>query len=107
MDQAFSIPQPFLTILFRAIFATAYYGLFRVGELTLSQHVAKAKDVHVGDNKNKLMIVLHSSKTHSEGDKPQIIKIRSTDNCHQKNDAIFCPFKLIQIYPSAIKICER
>ena len=64
----------------------------------LSQHVAKAKDIHVGDNKNKLMIVLHSSKMHSEGDKPQIIKIRSTVDCRQKNDAIFCLFILIQQY---------
>ena len=43
--------QPYLTILYQAMFITAYYGLFRVGEITMSQHVIKAKDVHIGVNK--------------------------------------------------------
>ena len=62
-------------ILYRAIFLTAYYGLFRIGELTDSAHAVKAEDVHVGVNKDKPMFVLHTSKTHNRGSKPQIIKI--------------------------------
>ena len=50
-----------------ALFATAYYGLFRVGEITDSQHAVKACDVHIGVNKRKLLFILRTSKTHTEG----------------------------------------
>ena len=58
-----------------------YFGMFRIGEMTESQHVVKAKDVHIGINKDKLMFVLHSSKMHGKGTKPQIVKI----NCFGAN----------------------
>ena len=69
----------------------------RVGELTLSEHVVKACNVHVGENKNKILLMLSSSKTHSKGSKPQRIKIISglpegTEKCIHRN---FCPFKLL------------
>ena len=70
--------QPYLDILYRAIFITAYYGLFRVGELALGPHTILAKDVHIGQNKDKILFVLHSSKTHGKGDKPQMVKIEAT-----------------------------
>ena len=57
------------------MFSTAYFGLLRVGEITLSEHIIKAVDVHIGTNKKKMMFILHSSKTHSKGVKPQTIKI--------------------------------
>ena len=38
--------QPFLLTLYSALFTTMYFGLFRIGEVTLSQHVVKAVDVH-------------------------------------------------------------
>ena len=75
LDRRFRSPQPYLRILYKALLATTYFGLFRVGEVTLSKHVIKAVDVHVGINKNKLLFMLHSSKTHNHGMKPQIIKI--------------------------------
>ena len=55
--------QIYLTYLYRAMLVTAYYGLFRIGEVSESEHVIKAKDVHIGRNKNKLMFILHTSKT--------------------------------------------
>ena len=55
--------QPYLLLLYRAIFTTAYYGLFRIGELTYSEHTVKACDMQVGTNKEKLMFILRSSKT--------------------------------------------
>ena len=70
--------QPYLQVLYKAMFSTAYFGLFRIGEITQSPHVLKAIDVHTGVNK-KMMFVLHSSKTHNKGMKPQIIKITSTE----------------------------
>ena len=64
--------QPYLSWLYQVIFITGYYGLFRVSELmkTLSGHQVRAKDVHIGKNKNKLLFVLHTSKMHTKGMKP-------------------------------------
>ena len=67
--------QPFLEALYKALFSTAYFGLFRVGELTSGSHPILAKDVHIGINKNKMLFVLHSSKTHGKDSKPQIVMI--------------------------------
>ena len=97
--------QPYLVKLYQAMLVTAYYGLFRIGEITSSQHVIKAIDVHVGDNKDKLMFVLHSSKTHCQGDKPQIIKItgKSCENSMlgpPNWTKTFCPFNLLRLYVS-------
>ena len=41
----------YLKILYKALFAIAYYGLIRISEVTLSEHVVKAKDVHPALNK--------------------------------------------------------
>ena len=45
--------QFYLQILHKTIFIIAYYGLFRIGELTLSEHVVKAAHVSIGKNKDK------------------------------------------------------
>ena len=50
--------QPYLSVLYRAIMSTAYFGMFRIGELTSGNHPVLAQDVHVGDNKNKMLFVL-------------------------------------------------
>ena len=57
--------QPYLRSLYQALFSTAYFGLFRIGEITQSPHVIKACDVHLAKNKKKVMFVLRSSKTHT------------------------------------------
>ena len=103
--------QPYLETLYKSMFAAAYYGLFRIGEITLSDHVIKATDVHVGLNKKSLMFILHSSKTHTPGQKPQIIKISAQTTKHripnsslkysgadQKEQNKICPFQLLQNY---------
>ena len=56
--------QPYQMALYMALFSTAYFGLFRVGELTASEHVVKAVNVRIGQNKNKILFILDSSKTH-------------------------------------------
>ena len=97
-------PQPYLCTMFRALFSMAYFGLFRIGELTLSPHVIKARDIHIGVNKKKLLFVLHSSKTHNKSSKPQIIKIDSIKkydvNCTNISVMQNCPFQLLQEYIS-------
>ena len=68
-------PQPYLTVLYQAIFCLAYYGMLRVGELSLGSHTIKACNIHVGNNKDKILIVLYSSKTHGVESRPQKVKI--------------------------------
>ena len=70
--------QQYLNKLYKAVFSAAYYGLLRIGELTFSQHCLLARNVHIGKNKEKLLFIFNSSKTHSKGQKPQLIKIAST-----------------------------
>ena len=87
--------------MYKAMFVTAYFRLFRVGEIAESQHVVKVKDVHIGQNKRKLMFLLHSSKTHNKGSKPQIIKINRMSNeasTMVKRQSKYCPFNLLQEY---------
>ena len=50
--------QPYLAIMYKALYATAYYGLFRASEVTTGAHPIQARDVHIGENKNKMMFVL-------------------------------------------------
>ena len=92
-------PQPYLHQMYSAFFMTAYFGLFRIGELTSSQHVLKARDVFIATNKLKLMFVLYTSKTHSLGDKPQIIKISATRAKHFVDPIqAICPFTSLRNY---------
>ena len=67
--------QMYLKKMYLAVFCLAYYGLMRIGKLTDGNHPLKAKNVHIGMNKNKILLILYSSKTHSKADYPQEIKI--------------------------------
>ena len=97
--------------MYKALFAISFYGLLRIGEVTYSTHVIKAKNVHMAINKEKLLLILYLSKTHDEGVRPQKIKIVSN---RKNNDFLkkvklthsyFCPFILINNYIAA-RGCE-
>ena len=92
--------QYYLEWLYKAIFIISYYGMMRVGEITLSPHVFKAKHVHLATNKDKLLLVLYTSKTHDLRHRPQKIKI--TSNRMEKSGSYvhrhFCPFKVLRKY---------
>ena len=99
--------QPYLAVMYKALFSTMYFGLFIIGELTSGSHPVTAKDIHIAENKNKMMFILHTSKTHWKDKKLQIIKINSnvyTPTGHRSlslNKAIinkYCPFKLLRSY---------
>ena len=95
--------QVYLATLYKAIFSTAYYGLFRIGELASGTHPILACDVHIGTNKDKLLFVLRSSKTHWKDQKPQTVKINSSRINFKKNAAELprphhCPFNLLRDY---------
>ena len=85
--------QPYLEILYKAMLILGYYGLLRIGELAKSNHILKAKDIHVGINKQKILILLHTSKMHNTGSKPQEIKITSLNAGTKKRH--FCPFQIM------------
>ena len=71
--------QPYLLVMYQALLELSYYGLMWVGELAvnLSGHTVKAADVHMATNKDKLLLMLYTSKPHSVAAKPQKIKIVS------------------------------
>ena len=91
--------QPYLDILYRAMFVTAYYGLFRIREIATGDYPILARDVLIGKNKSKILLTLHSSKMHGFGDKPQKIKISAVDNIdNNENQRHYCPFQIISTY---------
>ena len=45
--------QFYLELLYKTLFALCYYGLMRIGEVSASPHVLKAKNVHLATNKDK------------------------------------------------------
>ena len=99
--------QPYLKLLYRAVFSLAYYGMFRAGEIGLSDHTIKASNVHMGENKNKILVVLHSSKTHGAESRPQQVKITEkysndylTSVQRYRVHRHFCPFTMLQDYLS-------
>ena len=114
VDKYYDSPQPYLSVLYKAMLATNYFGLFRIGEITNSPHAVKAKDVYSGTNKDKMLFVLHSSKTHRKDSRPQTIKIsaekieKTLENCEVQETALsFCPFDLLSQYTVTRKQYRR
>ena len=89
--------QVYLCTMYKALFSLAYYGLMRIGELAESKHAVKAANILVGNNKNKILIILYSSKMHRKESAPQQIKISATESTGKKCRN-FCPFTLINDY---------
>lgn len=85
--------QNYLRITLKAMFSMAYFGLLRVGELTNSPHQIKAENVHWTKNRTKLVVLLESSKTHTNTQKPQRVTIPGNEALKQ-----FCPVKLLSQY---------
>ena len=88
--------------MYSALFALGYYGLFRIGELCMTDtdnHTIKAHDIHIGTNKDKILVVLHSSKMHGRESRLQKVKIMSNRTVmSNKYHRYFCPFTLVQRY---------
>ena len=98
LDLIFGIrdQQLYLRALYKALFMSAYYGLLRVGEMMSGMHPVRAKDVKIADNKNKVLFVLRTSKTHWTDSKPQLIKISGSGSRLQE----YCPFNLLRNFLS-------
>ena len=50
--------------MYHDIFLLGYYGLMRIGELTSGSHPLRTEDINITVNKNKMLLVLYTSKTH-------------------------------------------
>ena len=90
--------QYYLEIMYKAFFMLLFYGMMRIGELAAGNHTLMAKDIHLAEGKQKMKIVLHSSKTHGKNVRPQIIKIQG--NVHlsierNSNQRCYCPYACI------------
>ena len=97
--------QPYLEKLYKTIFMFMYYGMLRVGEVAKAKggHTLKAMDVHTGTNKNKILLVLYTSKTHGLESRPQQIRISPTANTFNilSKKKHFCPFDTTSDYLEA------
>ena len=102
LDIHFSkLNQPYLLCLYQTILITMSYGLFRISEVatTESMHVIKVSDVKIGDNKNKVLFILCSSKTLDKHTRPQFIKISAREvnsMARSTRDNVYCPFNLLE-----------
>ena len=100
IERKYRLSQPYLELLYKNIFLWAYYGLMRIGELTTGTHPLKAKDIHSANNKDKLLLILYSSKTHGKESRPQTIKIEANplSDITKTIRRHFCPFKVGREY---------
>ena len=97
--------DPYLILLYRTIFAVAYYGMLRMSEVTMDtasehvmDHALKAANVFIADNKPKIQLILYSSKTHGKESRLQIIKIVSNAVQECKRPRHFCLIQLMRVY---------
>ena len=95
--------QPYLHCMYKTLFTTAYFGLFRIGELATGSHPVMVQDVFIANNKKKFKFILRTSKTHGLYSKPQSVKISSTSLQNYTKDntcdiEMDCPYKLLNDY---------
>ena len=96
----------YLEMLYKTIFLVSYYGLLRISEISSINssktlgHCIKACDVHIGQNKPKMLLILYSSKMHGRESKPQKVKIQAVDEKHYGKSVKrhFCPFQYLRSY---------
>ena len=100
--------QPYLSIMYQAAFAAAYYGMLRISEISSGEHPIKAVDVHIANNKKKMLFVLRSSKTHGRDVKPQTVKICGGNNGYRiTKNRKYCPFEILQEYVKNRPTCRN
>ena len=87
--------QHYLTLLYKAVWVLAYYGMLRISEIATGEHPILASDVHISENKRKILFILRTSKTHWTDVKPQRVKITGANS---KELERHCPFFIINQY---------
>ena len=91
------------------MFIAAYYGMLRISEIASGPHCIKATDVHIGENKLKILFVLRSSKTHGKDSKPQLVKITGgqSDLYRTYKQRNYCPFSILRNYSAIRPSCHN
>ena len=87
--------QPFINLLYKTMFAVAYFGLLRIGEIAAGSHSIKACNVHQSANRKTILFILYSSKTHGKERPPQKITLVSKMSDELSD---FCPVSLMVNY---------
>ncbi len=67
-------------LLYSAVICTAYYGLFRIGEVIDSQHAMRLENMQINPRTLGVKIKVTSSKTMRPGDLPWTVKINKDDS---------------------------
>ena len=67
--------------------------MLRIGEVTMGDHPIGAADIHISENKNKLLFVSQTSKTHWKNARPQLVKIAQLQVSKSKKG---CPFWILK-----------
>ena len=100
VDEMFTEKNQHYLALREKTMITGYYGLLRVSELTISPHTINAQDVHLATNKRKLLLCLKTSKTHTEANKPQIVKMgpKAEESEASHLHPAFCPCSVMVEY---------
>ena len=106
VDRKFN-SQFYLKTLYQTILLVAYYGLFRIGEVTKGDHVIKARNVYLGQNKNKVLFMLYSSKTHDVSKPPQKVKISEVSTGNTNKSYHFYHFKHLFCYSKLRQECKQ
>ena len=93
--------QPYLDLVYKTIMSIGYHGLLCIRELVVTNstqcHAIRACNVHVAGNKERIHLVLYTSKTHGLESQPQKIRITSNSDISSSFPCRhFCPFKLIR-----------
>ena len=79
-----------------------------VSEVTMGEHPIRTCNVKIANNKQKLMFILRTSKTHGRYNRPQKVKITAVPNInkhrmtrHEHDHVkIFCPYQCMKEYIS-------
>ena len=97
--------QVYLATLYKALFKASYFGLLRVSEVTSGAHPVLGKDVHIAQNKRKVLFILRTSQTHWTDSKPQLVGISSKLERQQNGEVkyrgsplIICPYSILRQY---------
>ena len=81
---------------------TAYFGLLRISEVAVTQssHAIRVTDLHIRQNKKKILFSIKSSKTHGKYSRPQLVKITTKEfvGGFPKKLHNICPYHSIHAY---------
>lgn len=99
--------QPYLASLYRAMCALGYHALLRVGEMAKGEHPVLVKDVSANVAKQKIQVILRTSKTHGLGSYPKIVTVPYKSNAlkpyNVEKENRYSPFLIIRNYGKLVR----